>query len=299
VLRAYFPRIVRERWPDRVATHSLAREIAATQLANDLVNRVGPGFLHRIEERHGVGTPVAARAFTAAAAVLSLDPLWAMVDDDVPLAVEQLALPELQRATEHAADRLLRRHPDPGELTTAVPRLTRLVAGLDPAGWLDRPGQEADRARVLQAELLAAGGSAQLAAGVAVLRCQADVLELVELAHAAVVPAGAVIDDHVRLGEELGLPQLRERLSDQPADSSWVLAAKSALRDELDEYRVALTGAVVRTAGGEVGRFLAHHERAAGRFAAVRDSAASEPDQSVAVLTVAVSELRRLVLATT
>jgi glutamate dehydrogenase len=92
---------------------------------------------------------------------------------------------------------------------------------------------------------------------------------------------------------------LRDRLTEQPGDSSWVLAAKIALRDELDEYRAALTGAMVRTADGDTGRFLAHHDRAAGRFAAARGSAASERDQSVPVLTVVVSELRRLVLAAT
>ena len=92
---------------------------------------------------------------------------------------------------------------------------------------------------------------------------------------------------------------MRDRLTEQPGDSSWVLAAKISLRDELDEYRAALTGAMVRTADGDTGRFLAHHDRAAGRFAAARGSAASERDQSVPVLTVVVSELRRLVLAAT
>ena len=56
---------------------------------------------------------------------------------------------------------------------------------------------------------------------------------------------------------------------------------------------------MVRTADGDTGRFLAHHDRAAGRFAAARGSAASERDQSVPVLPVVVSELRRLVLAAT
>lgn len=75
-----------------------------------------------------------------------------MVDDDVPLAVGRLALPELQHATEHMADRLL------------------------------------------QTELVAAGGSPALATGVTVLPCQGDVLDLVELAAATGVPAEAVVD---------------------------------------------------------------------------------------------------------
>jgi glutamate dehydrogenase len=152
---------------------------------------------------------------------------------------------------------------------------------------------------VLQTELLTAGAAPALATGVAVLRCQGDVLELVEMAVAKGVPAGAVVDAHVRLGEELRLPQLRDRLSEQAGDSSWVLAAKIALSDELDEYRVALTGAMVRTADADVDRFRARYDRATSRFAAARDIVASERDQSIPVLTVVVSELRRLVLATT
>ncbi|WP_456871479.1 NAD-glutamate dehydrogenase domain-containing protein [Geodermatophilus sp. SYSU D00766] len=297
VLHAYFPRAVRERWPDRVAAHPLAREITATQLANVLVNRVGPGFLLRLEERHGVGTAVAARAFAAAEAVLGLDRLWALVDADVPLAVERLALPELQRATEHAADRLLRRRPEPAELSAAVPRLTRLVAALDPAGWLARPGSEAERARALRDDLLAAGAPTELAEGLAALRCAGDVLELVELAGDTGRPVTAVADAHVRLGELLGLPAVRDRVVDEPADSSWVLSAKSALRDQLDACRVTLTRAAVTTAGGDATVFAARHAAAVARFAAVRDAALAAPDPVVPVLTVVVGELHRLVAA--
>ncbi|WP_104530575.1 NAD-glutamate dehydrogenase domain-containing protein, partial [Blastococcus saxobsidens] len=172
VLAAYFPQAVRERWPDRVAVHPLAREITATQLANDLVNRVGPGFLVRLEERHGVPTQVAAHAYTVATQVLDLDPVWALVGglagNEVPLAVERLALPELQTATERVADRLLRSHPGSAALTAAAAGLAAVGAELDPGTWLARPGAAGDRARALRDELADAGAAPVLAARVAV-----------------------------------------------------------------------------------------------------------------------------------
>ncbi|WP_245177549.1 NAD-glutamate dehydrogenase domain-containing protein, partial [Geodermatophilus sp. DF01_2] len=235
VLAAYFPRAVRERWPDRVAAHALAREITATQLANDLVNRVGPGFLLRLEERSGVPTAVAARAYTVATQVLGLDPVWALVDGlvgaEVPLAVERLALPELQAATESTADRLLRAHPDPAELTAAAPALAAVAAVLDRDTWLARRGAAGDRARTLQAELTAAGASPELAARVAVLGCQADLVDLAGVARTAGVALGRVVEADAAVERLLALPRVHAWTAEQAGISHWVVAARAALRD--------------------------------------------------------------------
>ncbi|MGY1622913.1 NAD-glutamate dehydrogenase domain-containing protein [Geodermatophilus sp. SYSU D00965] len=299
VLSAYFPRAVRERWPDRVAGHPLAREITATQLANDLVNRVGPGFLLRLEERHGVPTAVAARAYTVATRVLALDPVWALVDGlvggEVPLAVERLALPELQAATERTADRLLRAHPDPARLTASAPALAAVVAELPPATWLDRPGVEGDRARALRAELAAAGAPPELAERVAVLGAQAELVDLAALARDTGSGIGEVVAAHAAVGELLELPRLRGWTAEQPGDSHWVVAARAALRDELDRHRVALAGALLRDADGDVQRFAERHAPALARFRAVCEQAAAARDDVVARGCVVTAELRRLV----
>ncbi|MGY1642681.1 NAD-glutamate dehydrogenase domain-containing protein [Geodermatophilus sp. SYSU D00703] len=297
LLSAYFPRAVRERWPDRGAAHPLAREIAATQLANDLVNRVGPGFLLRLEERHGVPTAVAARAYTVATRVLDLDAVWALVDGEVPLAVERLALPELQAATESTADRLLRAHPDPARLTASAPALAAVVAELAPATWLDRPGAEGDRARALRDDLVAAGAAPELAARVAVLGAQADLVDLAALARETGAGIGRVVAAHAAVGELLDLPRLHAWTAEQPGDSHWVVAARAALREEIDQHRVALTEALLRDAGGDVERFAAGRSAAIARFAQVRDQAGGVRDDAVARTCVAAAELARLVRA--
>jgi glutamate dehydrogenase len=284
VLGRYFPRAVRERWSDRIANHPLAREITATQLANDLLNRVGPGFLHRLEERHGVGTPVAARAFAAAEQILGLDDVWALLDEDVPLAVERLALAEVQRVTERVADRLLHRHPDPAELSAAVAPLADLAdLGLTP-GATDAG---------LREELLATGASWQLADGVAALRRRAEAIDLAQVVQRTGAPIVRVLGTHFALCERLGLSAVRGRAADRPGDSSWTLAAKSALREQLDEHaRSLLTGLLLEDR--TVDDLLAQHDAAVSRFAAVRTAALSARGEAVAVLATVVGELDRL-----
>lgn len=61
-LRSYFPtRFVRQ-LPENIATHRLAREIIATQIADDLINHVGPGLIYQLDERLGVNTPASDRS---------------------------------------------------------------------------------------------------------------------------------------------------------------------------------------------------------------------------------------------
>ncbi|MGX5653371.1 NAD-glutamate dehydrogenase domain-containing protein [Geodermatophilus nigrescens] len=295
VLAAYFPRAVRARWPDRVAAHPLAREITATQLANDLVNRVGPGFLLRLEERHGVPTTLAARAYTVANRVLDLDPLWALVDglvgSEVPLAVERLALPELQAATEQVADRLLAAHRDPAALTAAASALRAVLAGLDAAGWRARPGSAGERARGLAAELTAAGAGPELAERVAVLGCQADVVDLARVATGSGVTVRRAIEADAEVERLLGLPRVHAWTVQQAGDSHWVVAARAALREEVDRLRWALVAAELRTPGALADRSAG----ALARFTAVRDQAAAARDEVLGRACVVVAELRRLV----
>ncbi|MBN9009065.1 MAG: NAD-glutamate dehydrogenase [Rhizobiales bacterium] len=79
-LVAYFPRRMRAAFATEIATHRLRREIIATAVANDMVNRGGPTYVTRIADRTGAGPAVIARAHAAASAMLGLADLDAAVD---------------------------------------------------------------------------------------------------------------------------------------------------------------------------------------------------------------------------
>ena len=79
-LVGYFPQILRERFHDAIAHHRLRRELIATIVANDLVNRTGITFLRETAARTGRGPGDVARAYMIVRQVFDLDALWADIN---------------------------------------------------------------------------------------------------------------------------------------------------------------------------------------------------------------------------
>lgn len=106
-LRRYFPKPMQEKFADAIDTHRLRREIVATQLANAIINRCGPGIIVRLQGRTGRSVGDIARAYALARDVfgileinLGIDALDAKIG-----GARQLALYGI--AADHAAARML------------------------------------------------------------------------------------------------------------------------------------------------------------------------------------------------
>jgi glutamate dehydrogenase len=79
-LIAYFPAAMRERFADEIASHPLRREIIATVLTNDIINRGGSTFALRLSEETGHEPETIAYAFEAAMEVFGMEALYAGID---------------------------------------------------------------------------------------------------------------------------------------------------------------------------------------------------------------------------
>ncbi|MDP4002263.1 NAD-glutamate dehydrogenase [Methylobacterium sp. NEAU K] len=62
-LQRYFPKALREQFPDAVKGHRLRREIIATALANIIVNRGGPSLVTRLVDGTGADAATIAKAY--------------------------------------------------------------------------------------------------------------------------------------------------------------------------------------------------------------------------------------------
>ena len=111
-LRGYFPAALRDRLGRQIPTHPLRREIAATVVSNDLVNRAGITFVSDMRARTGRPAPEIARAYLIVREVFELPRLWAEIealDNKVAARVQTEMLLEIAWLVEHAAVWLLRR----------------------------------------------------------------------------------------------------------------------------------------------------------------------------------------------
>ncbi|MGW4098019.1 NAD-glutamate dehydrogenase domain-containing protein [Mycobacterium sp. NPDC004974] len=73
----YFPAGIAQHARAEISRHPLRREIVATSVAGELINRVGPGTIYRMQERLAVTTPQVAQAYATVRDILDLDALWA------------------------------------------------------------------------------------------------------------------------------------------------------------------------------------------------------------------------------
>ena len=80
-LERYFPPPLPERYSERMRGHRLRREIIATVVANQLVDRAGTTFVFRLGEETGAPPSLLARAFAVAREVYDMREFWAEVEE--------------------------------------------------------------------------------------------------------------------------------------------------------------------------------------------------------------------------
>jgi glutamate dehydrogenase len=266
----YFPPDIRNRFRNDLARHPLYRQIVAMTLVNELVDHLGPGFVHRLEERTGAGTTDAVRAYIVTRDVFGLPAIWSSLReaDAAPTSqAELLVLEDTARLLDVCAAWLVRNRtlpiqlaPEVNELRTTVETLVPVLTGvLDSASQADMN----DRARVLRD----AGVPPELADRVALLGPLASAFDVAQLSRDLDRDPVGVAAVYFEIGERLDLHGVRARLSQAPVDSHWTSIAKAALLDELTLQQRLLTAAGLAgapadaPAGDVVGRW-AHDNRA-------------------------------------
>ncbi|EME66858.1 NAD-dependent glutamate dehydrogenase [Rhodococcus ruber BKS 20-38] len=214
----YFPAEIVARAGSGVAEHPLRREIVVASLADELVNRLGPGALYRFEERFGAATEDSARAYVVVSRVLHTEDIRARILADGADARSTVAeLSALARVVEAEMAWLLRH--------TARRTLREVVAGT---------GDDADTPEALVAlfaapvaEALGERPSAEdcrgaFANAVVALRLGIDPTrvavardEVVELLHIRWLLDGFVTRVRGPYWEAMGAASLRDEIADR------------------------------------------------------------------------------------
>ena len=115
-LDLYFPAPLPERFGDVMRRHRLKREIVATRVTNDLVDRAGTTFVFRLGEDTGAAPEDIARASVVARDVFAVRSLWEDVealDGAVPAETQYEMLLSSRRMVERSTRWLLRSRPRP------------------------------------------------------------------------------------------------------------------------------------------------------------------------------------------
>ena len=305
-LVGYFPPALRERYADLMPRHRLRREIIATVVVNDMVNKAGTSFDHRMLEESGAGVADVTRAHVAARDIFGLRPLWAAVealDGQVAPDVQLDLWLQLRQLVERGVLWLLRHRRPPLDLEATVAalapgtaalmeRFPDLVVGGKAAGIVQRI-----------ATYDVAGVPATLARRAAAWPLLHTAFDIIEVAYARGRPPEETAAAYWRLFEHLDLDFLWDRVGALPRNDRWQTHARAGLRDDLLAALRALLDEVLR--GGDlftpvdqlVKEWAVFNERSIERVARVFSDIRSGGTFDLTTLSVAQRQLRNLVLA--
>ncbi|MDT3399899.1 NAD-glutamate dehydrogenase [Streptomyces sp. B1866] len=253
LLHAYFPRALRERFPDRIDAHPLRREIVTTVLVNDTVNTGGASFLHRMREETGASTEEIVRAQSAARAIFDLNAVWDEVeslDNAVPAEAQTRIRLHSRRLVERGTRWLLANRPQPVEIAETIDFFRERVAAV----WAHLPkllrGADSEWYQRIHDEMAEVGVPEDLAAHVAGFSSAFPALDIAAIAERTGKEPIAVAEVYYDLADRLGIAQLMDRIVELPRADRWQSMARAAIREDLYAAHAALTADVLSAGNG-------------------------------------------------
>ncbi|RMI37077.1 NAD-glutamate dehydrogenase [Streptomyces triticirhizae] len=303
LLLDYFPRPLRERFPELIERHALRREIITTLLVNDTLNVAGCTFVHRMQEESGASTEEIVRAHTVARDIFRLGEIWdtaERLDNEVPAATLTRIRLHARRLVERGARWLLNNRPQPLKLADTTELFGERVAQV----WAELPtllrGRELAHLGAQHEELAEAKVPDELARRVAGFSAVFPALDIVAVADRTGRELLDVAEVYYHLSDELSISRLQERISELPRADRWQSMARTAIREDLYAAHQLIAADVLAEGGPEATpeeRFAAWAERSAAvlnRARATLHEIQSSDSFDLANLSVAMRTMRTL-----
>ena len=300
-LRDYFPTPLRQRFSDLMPSHRLAPDIISTQLANEIVNRMGITFVFRLREETGASSADISRAYMVARDVFDMPAVWADVealDNQVAARIQIELLFEGRKLVERAARWLLRNRPQPLDVAANVAHFgegSRAVAAVIP-DLVTEGGRAVLEAAV--GRLTGAGVPEGLARKISVYGELPSALDIVEVASSEGLSVEDVAAVYFSLGERLDLHWMRDQIIALPRENRWQALARAALRDDLQNQERLLTRDVLRQAAAHsdadsrIGAWMAQNAASVERCRQVLSDLKGGGQTDFAMLSVAMRDVR-------
>jgi glutamate dehydrogenase len=248
----YFPGPLRKTYRVQIASHRLRREIVATVVTNELVNRVGLTFIHEAKEKTGMPAEDIARAYMVSREIFGIPDLVQQIeelDNKTPAAVQSAMLIECGRLVERETVWFLREAARPldirGEIEAFGGGVKDLIEGLEE---LLSP---ADRETVNQRAtgFIEQGVPEATAYRIASLGLLAPACDIVRIARNVGQAAQEVAKAYFDIGARFGFDWLRRAAGHLPTDTAWDKLAVTAIIDDLFGHQAQLTQRVLEVAG--------------------------------------------------
>ena len=298
----YFPPILRRRFQDLIPDHRLSRQILATLIANNIVNRMGPAFLKRVQVDTGADTVTIARAYVVAREVSQAREIWRTIealDNKIPATIQQEMMFDVSRILRHASYWLIDRYGDDLDIVKVVDHLKQGMATIYSRANRIVSGAGKERQKTASDDYVRDGVPEKLARKMAALLLTRGGLDIADLAIMHKKDDTETAKLYAKLSDRLGITWLNRGVESLEVEGRWQAIARSNLREELYRMRreilIDLLKRRSRGAPLEIfERWMERNSVAVRKFDAMLAEMRLRNDIDFATLSVAAQELRKL-----
>jgi glutamate dehydrogenase len=301
----YFPQVLRRRYDDFLPKHRLSPHILATLIANDIVNRMGPAFVKRMQLDTGADVVTIARAYTIARQVVRAGALNREIEDldnVIPASAQTAMLFELSRVQRHATYWLIETYGESVDIDTVVERLKpgmAVVYGRTGAVMSTAARKRHARAKQHYIDMGVPERLADKMAALVLTRVGLDIADLAAAYRRETMDAARV---YSLFNEQLGIFALHTGTEDLRVQGRWQAMARSNLRDELFRIRREMAAQILKKRSKKsveqlIDEWLATRVENVERFTSMLNEMQLRDAIDFSSLSVAAQELRELVSA--
>lgn len=247
-LYSAFPGRLRKRYKNAMQEHPLRREIIATQLANSVINLLGPSFIYRMVDSTGAPPCEVVKAAIIAKDIFQVENVWEQIEKQdyrIPANIQAEMMGQLIRLMRRVTRWLLRNRRSNLEFGSAIKLFTgeiRLARSMLPKKL---PSDLKCSFQEKQQHLLSNQVPDELALQVTRYEFLFPVTSIIEISHSTGEKLSTVVDIYYAIGEELQLNWLGQMINQLAVLNYWQALARESFMDDLAWQHRALTCNVV------------------------------------------------------
>jgi glutamate dehydrogenase len=247
-VRSAFPPRLAQEYDQEILDHRLHREIMSTQIANDIINRLGFNFVARQQKATGAQVADVARAYTTVLHIYRLRDTWGAIealDDKVSSGVQMEMMLGLISLVKRATRWLLRNRRHQLKPTESIAEFDAPLDQLREAFPAMLRGRAAEQYQMLFEHFVEAGVDEILAKTVASTHVGYTALGIIQAAGETDAPLMDVASLYFAMGERLELDWFSGQILASKVDNEWQALARDTYLEDLEwQQRTLAVGAL-------------------------------------------------------
>ena len=298
-----FPASLAKKYQIEISKHPLKRELIATQLANFVVNLVGPSFIYRLVDSTGASANDVVKAAVMAKDIFDIEKYWLQIealDYKVSANTQAAMMTRLTRLLRRATRWLLRHQ----EGVMGFAEVQKLFAGQINAVRMMYPQKLPPDAQELFAEkfegLVTDGVPEDLARDIVRYEFLFPATSFIDISKACGEKLSIVVEVYYAVGEELQLNWLGKMINQLRVGNNWQALARESYLDDLARHQRILTANIVDSsdksgsAASKVQRWSQESAASLSRAKEMLELLKAEIDPNYAMFSVVLRELQTL-----